>query len=252
MLGLQQRLQGCGCEQGLAVLWDLAKVFLDNQSLGATGSVGEVSAQDMLQFVSDQHQLVLYKELPVRAEQGKEYRTTVKFLLGLQQLLSQPVVAAVLGWDRDQQQQRLAEVCSLYSRWLAASLGQQEQQEGMQQAGFQQQPQQQALLQHAAHHAPLSADAVRALTAALPPNSVDSDMLKSWSQLTALCYQAAAGTAHPALSNTQGQQDCQFVLAALKAWCRRGWAQLGQLLSQAYHVVHGPAAPGGRGSTQGG
>ena len=126
---LQQRLQGCGCDQGLAALWDLAHIFSQTEGPAAAGDAGQMSAQELLQFTTDPHQLQSFKEQLGAAEPSEDYGRTANYLHGLQQLLSQPVVAAVLGWDSDHQQQQLADVRSLCSRCQAAAADQQQQQQ---------------------------------------------------------------------------------------------------------------------------
>jgi hypothetical protein len=122
--GLQQRLKGYGCEQGLAALLDLARIF--SQTHVAAADAGQMSAQQLLQFSTDPHQLGTFREQLGQLQQGKECHSTIVYLHGLQQLLAQPVVAAVLGWDSDHQQQRLAEVHSLCRMCKAAAAGHQQ------------------------------------------------------------------------------------------------------------------------------
>ena len=127
-LTLYMRLQGCRCEQGLAALWDLARIFSLTEGAAAAADAGQMSAHELLQFTTDPDQLGAFREQLGQVQQGEEYRSTTVYLHGLQQLLAHPVVAAVLGWDRDHQQQRLAEVCSLCRMCQTAAAGQQQQQ----------------------------------------------------------------------------------------------------------------------------
>jgi hypothetical protein len=103
---LEQHLQGCGCEQGLTVLWDLAQVLSpsDGSAVAAeAGGAAGMPAQQLLQFLTNPQLLVSFKQQLQHCadQQDAEHRRTADCVCGLQQLLAQPVVAAVLGWDSE-------------------------------------------------------------------------------------------------------------------------------------------------------